>query len=1439
MNRSGNDLRQATARLRLRIALGLILLVAPIMDHGAHAGGTGPTGGGGSTTTTPLFMPQGAGAEVQFGDFISSNTATTGGGCATATCLQGNGINTSYKYFIEVPSGLPRLRVSIFDADFGAGTTGEQAGQNGIAQRDRVKAGGAYNSSVVYTLKNPAGTTQATQTCTATASTFCADNAWSTLFNTTTLPIANGDWELDVDVSDNAKAGGNGDDINAFGISADEGSGQPEAAQAAVELLVYYLSDTQVGMNPTVTGTEGVPGSKTYTLFPYVTSGCSFQEADFDFDFNNDGTYTGPRPQAVGSIDFTSRTGAFTKNLANSALSINDAWITNSVTGYTSDSDSVDYGLWKMLATIGNYCTSGTNTATCGINGNYANIEIGTSAMPICTETAGNQTCEPAANPATNTMRVYLPTDTLATPVKPYMTQEVRYVFAGGTGGPNPPVPGTATLEQITVQVVNPTLKAITFSPTDLVTVNIPGGGTVYAGSPATSQGGVVAQPAVGGTGNITWNPGTVAAHGTALLTYLVKVTPPGIGSRVPVVGTVASGNGTKGTWVDETGNSTMNFGPLCELAATAGAVSPVVVSEVHAVRDRGGVVLEWSTSSEAGTVAFDVWRWDAREARYNIVNQTPVTALLTAQQGGHYRVLDGTPGARGAGERYVIVEHIATPFVIDRRAYGPFDLLVENASSADRPEMPEAGFDRIAKKLTAPRELAPESENAKIEGSEVDTIKLSGSGTDAIGGTPTLVEIGINKVGMVMVPAQTIADVLGLGLSTVQAMIASHQFQLTNGHSVIAWMPANQWAIEQSGVLFYGQPSTSIYSADNIYVLSQGTGVAMASTTVRSGSNAPGGGFQDTTHVEKDLFAGTVVATNPDSDYWFWANFVAGDPTTGTQSFSLPVANPMTGSWPATLTLNLQGASATGVSDEHHVTVSVNGKNIGSYQWTGVTPATVTLPVTQASLQSGNNTVQLTATLGTGAPYSFWYLQSFDLKYQHLYQTTTNDMVVRADSNASVTVTGFNGSRIRVFDITDPTHPLMAQGPSVAVGPGGAFDVGFSPASPTTPYYAASASGWHSAHIVAGTAPQPLRNPALGADYLILAPSALLSAANELATYRSSQGLKAMVVDVQNIYDVQNGGTPNPHAIHDFLAYTQANWKPAPRYVVLAGLGTFDYRNYLGLNTNLVSPLLVSTPYGLFASDNALADSANTGVPSFAIGRLPVTTNADLHNVVQKIKGYEAAAAGDWSGHAVLVADNSFTADSDALAALVPPLHDVERIYLDQVGEDTARSTLLGDLQSGIGLLNYVGHGGLDRLSSSGLLLATDASNLTNGPLEPMMSALTCTINRFEVPGVATLGGAFVSQPTGGAASVWAATGISITDSAKFLGQQFFLELGTSPNTPQRIGDVIQRAFFDYTRRGGNVSLVALYELLGDPGLVLKTGVVPTPPSLATTRVE
>src|ERR1700741_2614123 len=145
---------------------------------------------GGSTGTSALHMPQGSDAGTANGDYVSDE----------------DGLNTVYRYFIEVPPGLGRLVVQVCDPDIGGGGGGEDD-----EGRDRDRADG-FDGQVDYTLIRPNGTTAASllncdaDTCDED------DDDWDTILNSTTAAnTAAGHWELRIDMD-------GGDELNAIGV---------------------------------------------------------------------------------------------------------------------------------------------------------------------------------------------------------------------------------------------------------------------------------------------------------------------------------------------------------------------------------------------------------------------------------------------------------------------------------------------------------------------------------------------------------------------------------------------------------------------------------------------------------------------------------------------------------------------------------------------------------------------------------------------------------------------------------------------------------------------------------------------------------------------------------------------------------------------------------------------------------------------------------------------------------------------------------------------------------------------------------------------------------------------------------------------------------------------------------------------------------------------
>ena len=315
-------------------------------------------------------------------------------------------------------------------------------------------------------------------------------------------------------------------------------------------------------------------------------------------------------------------------------------------------------------------------------------------------------------------------------------------------------------------------------------------------------------------------------------------------------------------------------------------------------------------------------------------------------------------------------------------------------------------------------------------------------------------------------------------------------------------------------------------------------------------------------------------------------------------------------------------------------------------------------------------------------------------------------------------------------------------------------------------------------------------------------------------------------MVGLEDIINEFNSGIYSPEAIRNFLAFAYQNWVRPPRYVVLIGEGTFDYKNYLGNNDNLMPPLLMSTPYGLFASDSLLGDVNNDSIPEIAVGRIPVLTSEELKSVIQKIVSYENMRDTRWKNKVTMAADHpeedaDFESDSDAVAALLPPNYAVKKIYMSKHSIDDAHDMLLNAINSGTFLVNYIGHGNSDQLEQDGLLMSSDVDFMTNKNRLPLLTAMTCDAGNFAFPGDDSLAESLLIKQDGGAIAIWAPTGSSINEQAVILDEEFFRSafLRKVPI----LGDVILDAIENAHDAGLSGYILDIYNIIGDPALRLR----------------
>jgi hypothetical protein len=407
-------------------------------------------------------------------------------------------------------------------------------------------------------------------------------------------------------------------------------------------------------------------------------------------------------------------------------------------------------------------------------------------------------------------------------------------------------------------------------------------------------------------------------------------------------------------------------------------------------------------------------------------------------------------------------------------------------------------------------------------------------------------------------------------------------------------------------------------------------------------------------------------------------------------------------------------------------------------------------------------------------------------------------------------------------------------------------YSATFAPANPQARFVAFQSGAVAPAASLALGQVVGLSSSANAADYLIITPDSLVDGATTLASYRQQKGLRAAVVRLDQINNEFSYGLSTPYAIRQFLATAVSQWSVKPRYAVLIGNGTYDYRDLLQQHDNLMPPLLVSTGYGLFCSDSAYGDVNGDGQPEIAIGRLPVKTGDQLLGLINKIKAYEALPAAA-KAQSLLVADTPDTAGNfgDAIQQVGTTLAGSYSNNVIQCASQSdlgaLRQAIQSSLNTGVDLVNYIGHGAVDRFGTAGYLTSADVPNLQNGTRLPVVVAVTCVAGQYSVPGSSCLAENLLLQGQGGAVAVVAPTGLSVNQDASRLNLRLMRLLRA--NAQAGIGDLFRQALADHVAQDNPATQPAIYNLMGDPAttynVALQTSSVPAAPRLTSATVS
>ncbi len=801
--------------------------------------------------------------------------------------------------------------------------------------------------------------------------------------------------------------------------------------------------------------------------------------------------------------------------------------------------------------------------------------------------------------------------------------------------------------------------------------------------------------------------------------------------------------------------------------------------------------VVQWHTGPEAGSVSFRLER--VRGGRSVPVHQEWIAPPTLAPTPTTYRVLErrAAPGTRA---RYVLVERSIFGGV---RVHGPFRVHFDRELPAEPPFTPPV---QVFETLGVEPPPGPHTEDVVPDPTF----------------STTVAKAFVPESGLYRVTSLELATALGQTVSRIETYIDRGTLRVRSQGSEVAWMSS----AGGTEILFFAAGFDSFYTTENVYWIELGeTGQQIPIGSAPAATASVGGVFQSAARAEEDQVPAISVTKFEGVDFWYWTGLRAEDPVIGRLGFPLHSPDVATGGGTASLKVRLAGATKGSGHNNHHAVIYVNGTHVGDMLWIGLLSTEQTVSF-DASLLTTDNIIEVEAVLD-GTIGSAFFVDWFELDYPRYYRPADGALLLRADTNPTVTVEDLPGADIVVLNLGIQAVPVLYSDALIEPQGGGQYRASFAPDDLDALHIVTTLSAVRQTSRVVADAVRS--NPTVfldGADYVVIAPESLVGPAGRLAELRQADGFVSYVLTLEDLYDSFSHGIADPWAVQDFLIFADSNWSLVPRYVVFAGTGTYDPKDYLGFGDNLFSTVFAATPYGMAAADNLLADIDGDRKLDVPIGRIPVRTAEEFDLYIDKVAAFEAAS-GAWLNEAMMLADNpdtagDFTTQSETAAGHLPAEMDVARVYLEYDDVDTARTAMFAGFDGGKRVINYFGHGGVELLASEELLTTADGPVLQDTGMPAVVSALTCVAGRFEYPGIDSVSEALVKVTNGGAVTLWAPTSPSLSGAALGLSTDYFDRLFVPGN---RVGDAVVGAI-DAAGPTTIQFLLETYTLMGDPAV-------------------
>lgn len=642
-----------------------------------------------------------------------------------------------------------------------------------------------------------------------------------------------------------------------------------------------------------------------------------------------------------------------------------------------------------------------------------------------------------------------------------------------------------------------------------------------------------------------------------------------------------------------------------------------------------------------------------------------------------------------------------------------------------------------------------------------------------------------------------------------------------------------------------------NIYSNQSYYFISIGgtgrrvqaqTGLLQPTTSVNS--------FSERYFHELD----SINFLNSGKD-WYGEEFSTLPGGNTSHVFNIPLLN-IVSSQPATL---VSACVARSVGSSSRFTALMNGQPVLQQDIAAVGNTNLDL-FAKASQQTETftppNSLSLTYNFTPGGSGAQGWIDWFEIFCRKTLSATGNEQLLFRDWNsvAAGAIPSFtiqNAAAYQVWDITNAAEP-MAMATTI-----NGSDLSFVNTASSLHEYIAFSAVLLSPQAIGAVPNQNLHN-SQPADLLIVAYPTLLLQAQRLALFHQQKdNLKTVVVTTDQVFNEFSSGTPDPTAIRDFVKmyYDKAGTGGAlrPRYLLLFGDASFDYKDRLKNNSNFVpayenslslDPLstYTSDDYFGFLDDNEDINATSvTNLLDIGIGRIPARTAAAAAAYVDKLLNYtDARSLGPWRNETTFIADdqdqNLHLNDAEAIAAAAAsanPLFIQNKIYLDAYTQTSTpagsrypdvNQAINSQVQQGTLIWNYNGHGSYTRLAEEVVLEKPIVDTWNNPYRLPLFITATCDFAPYDNPAINSLGENILLREKTGAIALMTTTRLVFAFSNRIMNRNYLqaaLQPGPDGSYPS-LGTAVQQAKNFTYQTQTDIANNRKFTLLGDPALTL-----------------